>query len=193
MALVATVPAKGQKPTKGVKPRFEGVAGVLLQPSETPDDLIFGHTLRVSPYDAKLRELSGAPSGALLVFDSIRAKASLYGRAKKLNVKVEFAESAGKLYVRMVPMSTASASASDKTVGSLQQEFVNEKRARNHGAILAAMRAGKKTPEAIAAAIRPEIPHADGVTVRSMLQQMAKDRKVTLAKVSPETWEVNSL
>lgn len=183
---------KGQKPTKGVRPKFDGIPGQLMQPSEVPTGLLFGAKVHASPYDAKLRELAVAPSGAALQFAGLRARPSLYSRARKLNLKVEFAELGGKLYVRIAPM-TCSPSSTTAAGGppppSLQQELISEKRIRNHTAILAAVCAGKRTPEAIAAAIRAEIPHADGVIVRSMLKQMQQAGSVRLTKISPETWE----
>lgn len=174
-----------QKPTKGVRPRLEGVPGVLLTARDVaPLGLIFGAATRVSPYDAKLRELCAAEAGAVLCFGNLRARASLYQRAKKLNIKLEFGEQGGKLYARLV---SSEALPRQSVTGTV----VTDAKTRNRALICAAIRKGKKTPEAIAAFLRDEgHTNFDGPVVRSMLKHMQAQGQVTLMKITPETWEV---
>lgn len=83
---------------KGIKPDFTGVPGELV-----PIDglqLSFGRGGRISPYDALLIKLSESAKGNALKFASVRAKASVAVRSKKLGFRVSFAELGGALYVR---------------------------------------------------------------------------------------------
>ena len=98
---------RGAKP--GVRPDVHGVPGEL---APLPSDLLFGSRLRQSPYDGLLQQLKaatlawkdtepcvGAQPG--LVFGEMRARTSLAVRAKKLGLRISFAEKGAKLYVRL--------------------------------------------------------------------------------------------
>ena len=105
----APVVAEVGKPTKGVKPNCNGVPGALIEASELPPDLVFGlRKQHVSPYDALLKQLLESGEGKALSFGHERARASVFARSKKLGIKIEMADHAGKLYVRLMPGSTAS-------------------------------------------------------------------------------------
>lgn len=82
---------------------FTGTPGKMVDASQL-DGLVFGGRAKVSPYDKLLTELKEAtpkpPSKVVLEFESLKARASVYARAKKLEMRVSFAELGGKLYVR---------------------------------------------------------------------------------------------
>ena len=94
----------GKQP--GVTPDMSGTPGKFLE--AIPTGIVFAPRGRVSPYDAlliKLRDAcegpraAGAPKPGL-VFDDIKAQASVYVRSRKLGMRVSCAMDAGKLYVR---------------------------------------------------------------------------------------------
>lgn len=94
-------------PRKGVRPMLDGVPGEIV--SLDGLNLVFGHRLRVSPYDTLLDQLAEATDKAVeakqprpgLKFGNIRAKASVYSRAKRKGLLVSFAEVGQALYVRL--------------------------------------------------------------------------------------------
>lgn len=83
-------------PAATKRPDFNGVPGKLVA---APEGLQFGPKGRHSPYDSLLQQLATAKS-QVLEFGDARAKASVYSRATKLGMKVEFAERGVALYVR---------------------------------------------------------------------------------------------
>src|SRR5260370_12736875 len=101
MATAAKKIAEIQRPTKGVKPDMKGVPGELI--SLNGLNLVFGRGAKPSPYDALLDQLAAtalSAPGQVLRFSDMRAKPSIYARAKKKGMRVSFAEDAGLLYVR---------------------------------------------------------------------------------------------
>lgn len=94
-------------PRKGVRPSMDGVPGELI--SLEGLNLVFGHRLRISPYDVLLDQLAASTDKAVeekqprpgLKFGDVRAKASVYTRAKKKGLLVSFAEVGRVLYVRL--------------------------------------------------------------------------------------------
>lgn len=94
-------------PKKGthIAPNVAGTPGKL---TELPAALVFGGLGRISPYDALLLQLEKACDEAKrqsrplpgLEFTDVKAKPSVYARAKKLGYRVAFAEDKGRLYVR---------------------------------------------------------------------------------------------
>lgn len=105
--MAKTKTASPLKPTKGVRPDFGGVPGALVP--LTGIALEFGRQNRSSPYDSLLDELARATDEAIekkepkpgLKFDDLRAKPSIYARAKKKGLRVVFAVAGAALYVRM--------------------------------------------------------------------------------------------
>lgn len=187
----AAVTTKAGKPTPGVRPNFTGVASVFVKLAEVPPELVFSaRKQRTSPYDEKLRALLEAGRDTLLKFDDPRARASLSARSKKLGMKLEYGEHMGKLYVRLAPGSTAAPAAQSANPLSVKDTVAASDKTRKRSLIITAIRQGKHTPEAIAAFMRQEHPDVDAPIVRSMLKQMQNDGSVTLAKISPETWEL---
>lgn len=185
-AAAAAVLAPVSKPTRGVRPNFTGVPGELIKVSEVPADLTFSvRKLHTSPYDPLLRQLQDADPGHVLCFGDERARPSVIARAKKLSLKVEFADHAGKLYVRLIPSATAPAHEA-----SVKTQVVQDKKTVNRALVMGQLRAGKVTPEAIAAGMRSEGASIDAPTVRSMLNAMKTEGTVRLAKITPETWEL---
>jgi hypothetical protein len=173
----------GQKPTKGVRPNFDGVDGIMLAARDVPSAVMFGSSGRKSPYDAKLRQLVEAGDSSVLCFGDTRARASVWSRAKKLGIKIECGEHANKLYVRLLKASAAPDAPSVKTA------VVADVKVRNRSAILDALRRSITTPEAIAADLRTKGHNLDAPIVRSMLKSMQSDGTAKLARVSPEKWE----
>lgn len=182
----APVVAEVGKPTKGVKPNCNGVPGALIEASELPPDLVFGlRKQHISPYDALLKQLLESGEGKALKFGHERARTSVVARSKKLGIKIELADYAGELYVRLAPGSTSQARQ------PLKDGLVSDKKTRNRSLILTALRKGKSTPEAIAAQLRSDDPDCslDGPIVRSLLKGMQQDGGVRLVATSPEKWE----
>jgi hypothetical protein len=94
---MAVTKTAAPKPATRKAPDFSGVAGKLV---EAPTDLHFGARAgRGSPYDALLEQLA-ASKGKVLEFGDTRARPSVYARAKKLGLRVLFAESGNTLYVK---------------------------------------------------------------------------------------------
>lgn len=190
--MATAVAAKVGKPTKGVKPNFEGVRGELVKSAELPAGIVFGfRRLHSSPYDALLNQLVEAGTGQVLCFGNPRARCSITVRSRKLNIKVEYGEHLGKLYVRLAPGSTApDESAASAPLSSVKDTVASGQKTRKRSLIMTAIRQEKHSPEAIAAFMRQEYPAMDAPIVRSMLKQMQIDGSVTLAKSMPETWEL---
>lgn len=107
----ATAPAITElpKPTKGVKPRMDGVPGELVDLDAL--NLQFGGMRKVSPYDPLLDQLATATDAAMaavpkrprpgLKFGHVRARNSVWARAKAKGFKVSFAIAGSDLYVRL--------------------------------------------------------------------------------------------
>lgn len=185
------------KPTKGIKPNCNGVPGALIEIEDLPLDLVFGtRKQHISPYDALLKQLLEAGEGKALLFGHERARASVSVRPKKLGIKVEMADHAGKLYVRLAPGSTPegklAAAAKTQPPLSVKDVVVSDKKTRSRSLVLTALRKGWHTPEAIAAHLRSDDPDCslDGPTVRSLLKAMQQDGGVRQASTSPEKWEI---
>jgi len=88
-------------PTKGVRPQTNGVPGVLVSEAP-PEGMLFGaKKLKVSPYDPLLLQLKVAGPGNYLKFEDLRARVSVYARAKKLGIVVEFGERGNTLWVAL--------------------------------------------------------------------------------------------
>ena len=152
---------------KGRVPDVKGVPGKVIQ---LPAGLTFGSRARQSPYDPLLREVETAAPGSGLEFGDPRARASVIIRAKKLGLKVEFAEQDGKLYVRL-------AAAQDT-------------RTARHDAILALLRLGPSTPIKIASVLREKGDTvADGQIVVAALGQMERNNLVI--KLTGAEWGLN--
>lgn len=137
------------------KPDFTGVPGEFCKPDGL--NLVFGKKLRGSPYDGLLLELAKR-TGELLVFGDIKARASIYARAKKLQMALEYAESGGKLYVRFAGLLPD------------HPDFKSQRRDR----IMAAL---PGTPIQVARAI------GDGLTAQDVeihLRQAQRDKLVTM-------------
>lgn len=179
------------KPTKGVRPHTEGVPGELLSITEIPADLDFSaRRLKISPYDVLLKSLMEAGPDKMLMFGAIRARASVMVRSRKLGIKIETGEHAGKLYVRLAPGSTAPPPATK--LRSVTEIAADDHKTRNRAAILSGIRAGNRTPEAIGAWLRKQegLPQLDGPVVRSLLKHMQTAGVVVLERITPETWQV---
>lgn len=178
-------------PRKGCKPNFDGVSSAFAKLSEVPPSVIFGvRKAHVSPYDQKLNELLEKGKDAVLVFDDVRARASLSVRSRKLGLKIEYGEYLGKLYVRMLP--SAAALNENPAPKSLGTTVAESDKTRKRSLILTAIRMGKHTPEAIAVFMRQEggASQIDAPVVRSMLKHMQTDGSVRLVNISPEKWEL---
>lgn len=88
-------------PPKGTKPDLSGVPGEIVSLDKLPV-LDFARKARRSPYDALLEKLLDAPKNSALKFGEAKARISIAVRARKKGLKIEFAESGGALYVRVV-------------------------------------------------------------------------------------------
>ena len=105
----ATATQITEKPKR--KPRFDGVPGQLVT-DEMLDRISFGGSKgKISPYDGLLQSLVEQTRTAIgngtrlpaLRFDDVRAITTLKNRAKKKNLKLEFAQFENALYVRINP------------------------------------------------------------------------------------------
>src|ERR1700690_2259125 len=98
---------KEESNPKGRVPDFKGTEAHIV---DQPEDLIFGATTRVSPYDPLLDELAtkaevwekGTRSTPrpIICCASVRAKASMYSRSVKLGIRISFAIRGTALYIR---------------------------------------------------------------------------------------------
>ena len=93
--------AEGKRPgpAPGTKRDMRGVPGQIV--SLEGLDLAFGQMVKASSYDPLLNQLAAAGKGKALKFGDVRAKSSIYARAKKLRLRVSFAVLGSDLYVRL--------------------------------------------------------------------------------------------
>jgi hypothetical protein len=155
-------------PKRGRKPNTDGVPGELV--SLEGLNLVFGTRLKTSPYDPLLDQLVQAGPGKALRFGDVRAKASVYARAKKRGLRVSFAESAGALYVRFDGSSDADV----------------RKSRRDH--IVVALRLGPMSAIQIAKRLREAgDASVDAQLVEAILGQMLKASEV-VKRDNDNTW-----
>jgi hypothetical protein len=158
------------KPTKGVKPKFDGVIGALV--TEAPDGVLFGQKLRQSPYDPLLKQLRDAGAGKFLRFESLRAKPSIAARAKKLGIRVLFGEQGDVLWVTL-------AAADLRTDGAAEQPT----RKTNSDLVLEGLDAKRDTAGALTTWLRSNGAPGIGISqVDELLRQLARAGKIRLKK-----------
>ncbi len=164
---MAAAVKEAKAPTKGVKPDMRGVPGVMID--ELPDGVMFGVKNKVSPYDVLLRQLVAAPAGKFLRFDDLRARASVYTRAKKLGIKVLFGEQGNTLYVMI-----AKADLADEGVTEKQPPPIT-----NKDRVLAAIGDKRCTPGEILTWMRSNGAGGVGITqVDDLLNILVRERKI---------------
>jgi hypothetical protein len=147
-----------KKATKA--PDFTGQKGELVS-AEGFAALHWGGRLKTSPYDALLDQLAAAGAGMLLKFGSVKAKASVYSRAKKKGMRVSFAEQQGTLFVRYD--------------GSAAEDLGQSRR----GAIRKQLARGPVALHKLAGALREAgDPTLDSPTLSAILGQMVKAGEV---------------
>lgn len=150
-------------------PDMTGVPGRIV---DAPVDLVFGHKLRSSPYDALLQQLAEAGKGKALQFDDRRARAAIYSRSKKLGMQVEMAENGNALYVRFCGYAPDSP----------------KWKAMARTAILDTVRTQARNDVQIAAAVRAKgLNEIDAGTVGAILRQMEQEGLV--ARQRDGSWE----
>lgn len=168
------------KPMKGVRPRLEGVAGALVD--EAPEGILFGKSLRQSPYDALLQQLKAAGAGKFLRFESLRAKPSIMARAKKLGIRILFGEQGNVLWVTL-------ASVELRTDGEVERPA----KKTNSDLVLEAIEGKRDTAGAITTWMRSNGAPGIGLTqVDDLLRVLARAGKIRLKKGSTdevERWE----
>lgn len=162
-APVAVPAAKTRK-----KPDFGGVPGQIFDISRLTGELQFGvRSLRVSPYDAILKQLEESESPNMAAkFEDTRARASVTARAKKLNLSVTFAEYCGALFV--------------KFIGYLPDH--PKFKENNRRVVMMALRSAPGTPMQVMRLIRETSPRTtlDAVTVETILKQLLREKLVYL-------------
>jgi hypothetical protein len=157
-------------------PDFSGVPGELIKLSDD-SDVSFGRKLRGSPYDPLLIRLRDAGSGHALKFGDARARTSVAARARKLDIDILCGEKDGVLYVKL-------AGAAQELPSPLA-----DARKTNRHLVMEAIRAGKKTPAAIAAWIRDNgNPTMDAGIVTSILGNLQKDGSVKCTSIAANAW-----
>jgi hypothetical protein len=173
-------------PTKGVMPVMTGVSGCLMD--SAPDDVLFGgRANKGSPYDSLLLQLKAAGHGKFLRFDDLRAKASVWARAKKMGIKVLFGTQGDKLWVSLAKVEM-------ETDGEVD---VQPKRA-NVDIVLDAVKAGRQQAGEIFSWSRSNGSTEIGIReVDILLGSLARAGKIKLKSQprgsdGPERWTVAS-
>lgn len=174
---------KAQKPTKGVRPQLEGVAGVIV--NEAPPDIVWGGKHRISPYDALLQELKKAGIGNYLKFGDPRCRPSVTARAKKLGIAVLFGEGPDKsLWVTLQKPELSKN-------GSVDPE---PPKPTNAELVIKAIEAKRHTAGEIVSWLRSNGGAGIGITqVDGLLSNLLRSGKVKLGRQSSEgadRWEL---
>lgn len=160
-------------PPSRKKPDMTGVPGEVV--SLEGLELSFGFK-KASPYDALLLGLVDSPDRAkqALKFNNPRCRPSVYSRARKLGIRVTFAERDGVLYVRVD--------------GRLDEDI----RAKRRSAIVAALRAKGCTLTHIKLTniLRDAGDESlDAASVDAILHQMLRTGQIVRGEGA--TWAVN--
>lgn len=75
-------------------------AYTILEETAVPVGLEFGASGKTSHYRAALEQLDAAGEGRVMQFAGVKCRGQVAAAAKKLGIRVEFAERDGRLYVR---------------------------------------------------------------------------------------------